>query len=188
MFKGMLKNMGADQVTISSSGEAAIVRCSEQPFDIIFIDYNLGSGRNGRQLYEELKERRLIPSHNVSIIVTGESMSSMVVGALEIQPDDYIVKPFSQSLLKQRVSRIWYKKQALLDVIDHMERKDYDLALNAVNAVIQEHPRLKALCLKFKAEILFKQRQFDVLNVFLDDILAQNRISWALIYKSKVLQ
>ena len=99
MMRGMLKTMNAHTISVAQSGEAAIVKCQELKYDIIFIDYNLGAGRNGRQLFEEIKERKLAPNSSISILVTGESQSTMVVGALETMPDDYIVKPFSQNLL-----------------------------------------------------------------------------------------
>jgi len=188
MLKGMLKNMGAGTVHLSSNGEQAISRCTEIPYDLIFIDYNLGTGRNGRQLYEELKDRKLIPSHNISVLVTGEAQSTMVVGALEVNPDDYIVKPFSQNLLKQRVSRAWGKKQTLLPMFEALENNDLSTALNAVNQLLETQPRLKSVCQKYKADILYKLRKNDVLEVFLDEVLANKRVNWALIYKARVLR
>lgn len=188
MLKGMLKNMDADNVVLSTTGEQAIIRCSETPFDIIFIDYNLGTGRNGRQLFEELKERKLLPTHNVSVLVTGEAQSTFVVGAIEVHPDDYIVKPFSQNLLRQRVTRAWLKKQILLPLIEALEKEKFEDALNHVNMLLERFPRLRSLCLRYKADILFKLKQIDVLEVFLDEILKDKRINWALIYKARVLQ
>ena len=188
MLKGMLKNMGAKTVVVSSTGENAVRRCADQPFDILFIDYNLGTGRNGRQLYEELKERKLIPTHNVSIMVTGESQSTVVVGAIEVNPDDYLVKPFSQNLLKQRVVKAWAKKQRLLPMLLVLEKDDLKGALLEVDDILISTPRLKALALRYKAEILLKSKAYTQLDSFIDKILTEKKLSWALVYKAKVLQ
>ena len=188
MLKGMLKNMGAGTVVVSTTGENAVSRCADQPFDIIFIDYNLGTGRNGRQLFEELKERSLIPTHNVSIMVTGESQSTVVVGAIEVNPDDYLVKPFSQNLLKQRVLRAWAKKQLLLPMLIALEKGDLHQALAEVDILLANNPRLKAIAQRYKAEILLKLKSFKQLDAFIDSILTEKKLGWALVYKSKVLQ
>ena len=188
MLKGMLRNMGAKKIAISGSGENAVSRCAEQKFDILFIDYNLGVGRNGRQLYEELRERKLIPTHSVSIIVTGESQSTFVVGAIEVNPDDYLVKPFSQNLLKQRLLRAWAKKQLLLPMLNALAKDDYKQALVEVDDLLDNQPRLKSLTLRYKAEILHKLNATSQLDKFIDSVLAVKKLSWALVYKAKVFQ
>lgn len=188
MLKGMLKNMGARNVVVSPNGEQALVRCTEEKFDVIFIDYNLGEGRNGRQLFEELKERKLLPVHNVSMLVTGESELNMVIGAVEVRPDDYVVKPFSQNLLKQRVSRNWLKKQTLLPLLTCLDKNQLDKALLQVDELSKSAPRLRTLILKYKADILFKLGKFVELDAFLDQVLKVKSINWALVYKSKLMR
>lgn len=188
MMRGMLKTMNAHTISVAQSGEAAIHKCQELKYDIIFIDYNLGAGRNGRQLFEEIKERKLAPSSSISILVTGEAQSTMVVGALETMPDDYIVKPFSQNLLLQRVSKAWAKKQAFVPFYDCMDKEKYELALESINSIITKYPRYKGVAVKYKAEVLFQLRRYDELEVYADHILAKKRLNWALIYKAKALK
>lgn len=188
MLKGMLKNMGAKLIDICPNGEQALVRCGDTKYDLLFIDYNLGEGRNGRQLFEELKDRKLLPLHNVSILVTGESELNMVIGAVEVQPDDYIIKPFSQNLLKQRVTRAWSKKQALLPMLTCLDKADLNAALVEVQTLIDNVPRIKSLALRYMAEILFKLEEFEQLEAFLDNVLKTKQLNWALVYKSKLMR
>lgn len=180
--------MGADKITTVPTGEKAIAACAEKPYDILFIDYNLGLGRNGRQLYAELQQRNLLPLNNISIIVTGESLSTMVVGALEVNPDDYIIKPFSQSLLKQRVTRLWRRKQLMLPIYQFVANEQHREALELIDAMIEKAPRLTVHCWRLKCDILFEQEEYGSLNTLLDQILKEKKFSWALIYKAKVLQ
>lgn len=188
MMRGMLKGLDAEKVSVAQSGEAAIQKCSNHQYDIVFIDYNLGAGRNGRQLFEEIKERQLIPSTSIAILVTGEAQSTMVVGALEVLPDDYIVKPFSQALLLQRISKAWAKKQAFVPFYRTMESKNYPIALQIIDKIITKYPRYKATAFKYKAEVLLQLKDFNHLESFVDEILEKKRINWALIYKAKVLE
>ncbi|NVK24837.1 MAG: response regulator [Gammaproteobacteria bacterium] len=188
MMRSMLTNMNAEKVSIAHTGEAAINMCQKSSFDIVFIDYNLGEGRNGRQLFEELKERHFIKTSSIAILVTGEALSTLVVGALEVMPDDYIVKPFSQSLLVQRVGKAWAKKQIFVPFYSAMDKLDYPKSLQIINKIIELHPRHKSTSYKYKAEVLFKLEKYDELEQFVDKFLEKKRINWALIYKAKVLQ
>lgn len=188
MMRGMLKTMNAAKISVAQSGEAALLKCQQTKYDIIFIDYNLGAGRNGRQLFEEIKERKLTPASSIQILVTGEAQSTMVVGALETVPDDYIVKPFSQNLLIQRVSKAWVKKQAFVPYYEFMETGQYQNALAIVNKTITKFPRYKAIAYKYKAEVLFKLKDYNGLIAYTDNLLTKKRINWALIYKAKALK
>lgn len=188
MMRGMLKSMNAAKISVAQSGEAALLKCQQTRYDIIFIDYNLGAGRNGRQLFEEIKERKLAPSSSISILVTGEAQSTMVVGALETVPDDYIVKPFSQNLLIQRVSKAWIKKQAFVPFYDFMDKGQFQNALAIIEKIIVKFPRYKAIAYRYKAEVLLKLEQYDQLISYLDGLLDKKRINWALIYKAKALK
>lgn len=184
----MLKSMNAAKISVAQSGEAAIFKCQQTKYDIIFIDYNLGAGRNGRQLFEEIKERKLVPASSINILVTGEAQSTMVVGALETVPDDYIVKPFSQNLLLQRVSKAWIKKQAFVPFYDFMEKGQYQNGLAIIDKIISKFPRYKGVALKYKAEVLYQLGDYDALEVYVDKLLEKKRINWALIYKAKALK
>lgn len=184
----MLKGMEAAKISVAQSGETALLKCQQTKYDIIFIDYNLGAGRNGRQLFEEIKERKLAPPSSINILVTGEAQSTMVVGALETVPDDYIVKPFSQNLLVQRVSKAWVKKQAFVPYYDFMDQGQYQNALAVIEKIIAKFPRYKAIAYKYKAEVLYQLRDFSALERYVDGLLEKKRINWALIYKAKALK
>ncbi|MDU0111726.1 response regulator [Psychrosphaera aquimarina] len=188
MIRGMLKDLDVSKISVAQSGEAAIVKCGQNQYDILLIDYNLGAGRNGRQLFEEIKERKLIPDSSICIIVTGESQATAVVGALEVLPDDYIVKPFSQNLLLQRVTKSWLKKQVFVPFYHSMNANDYETSLELINKIIAKYPRYKASCNKYKAQVLFYLGRYQELNDYIDSFLEKKRLNWALIYKSKILK
>jgi DNA-binding response OmpR family regulator len=188
MLRGMLKDLGVDTISVAQSGEAAIIECGKNRYDILFIDYNLGDGRNGRQLFEEIKERKLIPDPSICLLVTGESQATTVVGALEVLPDDYIVKPFSQNLLLQRVTKSWLKKQVFVPFYISMNANDYENALVVIDDIIENYPRYKATSNKYKAQVLFELERYSELSDYLDEFLEKKRLNWALIFKSKILK
>ena len=113
MFKGVLYSMGATNVAFAPTGEQALAKCSNVDFDILFVDYHLGIGKNGKQLLEDLREKKLLKPHSIFMLITGENSVPVVVSAVELEPDDYLVKPFSQSVLRSRIIRIKHKKEQL---------------------------------------------------------------------------
>ena len=48
MFKGILYSMGATNVAFAPTGEQALAKCSTVSYDILFVDYHLGIGKNGK--------------------------------------------------------------------------------------------------------------------------------------------
>lgn len=188
MMRGLLKSMQAGLVEVASSGEKAIQKCNETKFDIAFIDYNLGSGRNGRQLHQELRERELLPLHAISLLVTGESQSTMVIGAIEAEPDDYIIKPFSQHLIKQRVAKAWAQKQAFLPAIVAKHNLHNLKAVGVLDDIANTHPRYANSAAKLKAELLLELKQFSELDDFIQPLLDNKRPTWVLLIKAKSYQ
>ena len=115
-MKGILHSLGYRSIDIAHHGEAALQRCQQPRCHIIFIDYNLGTGKNGRQQLEDLRQVGLKDADSICMLVTGENTVSMVISAVELEPDDYLLKPFSQSVLHTRLQRIQQKKQCLYAV------------------------------------------------------------------------
>ncbi|WP_413699666.1 response regulator [Psychromonas sp. KJ10-10] len=105
MLKTMLANQGAQNISFADSADSAIRVAQNKEFDIYLIDYNLGSGKNGSQLLDYLRYNKLIPSRSLCFIITGDSNQGMVLTAIEKAPDDYLMKPFSQVQLFNRLNK-----------------------------------------------------------------------------------
>jgi DNA-binding response OmpR family regulator len=104
MLKTMLLNQGAQNITCLDTADSAIKLAQHKTFDIYLIDYNLGSGKNGSQLISYLKKNKLITRDAICFIITGDSHKEMVLTAVEAAPDDYLIKPFSQNQLFNRLN------------------------------------------------------------------------------------
>ncbi len=68
MLKGILTRLGLLQVQFANSGEQAMSRCNKTEFDLLFVDYNLGAGKNGRQLLQDLRERQLLKPSSILLL------------------------------------------------------------------------------------------------------------------------
>jgi len=66
----ILQSAGVESIDVVFNGEKALLACSKNKYDVIFADFNLGAGKNGQQLLEELRHRKLIKSTCAYIMIT----------------------------------------------------------------------------------------------------------------------
>ena len=128
--KAMLREMGARDVDTANRGEEAIAMCRQKRYDIILHDYNLGAGKNGQQVLEELIAARLISHQCIFVMVTAESSQAMVLSALEHEPDAYLTKPFNRASLAQRLDKLMERKALLKPVLQALDKQDPSAVLN----------------------------------------------------------
>lgn len=110
-----IQNMGGGNVAFGTNYSDAIFRlknASKLP-DIILCDYNLEDGRDGQQLFEEIRKINLILDETVFIMVTAERSYANVISVAELAPDDYILKPFTPDRLQLRLDRVVARKEFL---------------------------------------------------------------------------
>ena len=141
LIKAMLQNLGFSKITLLSSAEESRKRFQKEQFDIYLIDYNLGHGENGRQLMDYLKQQQLIPVDSIIFIISGDNSRSMVLSALESEPDDYMMKPFSQEQLRLRLLRALNRKKQLLPMFTAFQSADKDQILLECRKIIEQNSR-----------------------------------------------
>lgn len=186
MFKGILYSMGASNVAFAPTGEQALLKCSTMPYDILFVDYHLGNGKNGKQLLEDLRERKLLRPHSIFMLITGDNTVPMVMSAVELEPDDYLIKPFSQSVLRSRIQKIQRKKKQLAQLHQALYDENHQLAVQLCQKEIDKDSRYQQYCKRVQVETLLKLQQYQMADDVLSNSLQQSRTSWALLLKAKL--
>ena len=128
-LRTIAQNVGAFAVEFASNYQDAIYRIRNNAPDIILCDYVLGEGRSGQQLLEEWRRFNLLSDDTIFMMVTGEQAYEQVVSAVELVPDDYIIKPFSPDKLLLRLDRIVAKKKFFAGYYQEKRKQDYAAAL-----------------------------------------------------------
>ncbi len=185
--KAMLRDIGAKDVDTADRGEEAIAMCRQKRYDIILHDYNLGAGKNGQQVLEELMANRLISHQSIFLMVTAESSQAMVLSALEHEPDAYLTKPFNRASLAQRLDKLVERKTLLKPVLQALDKQSPAEVLAACDQLMQEDKRLLPLCQRYKAGALAELGRKDELSALLDQVLAERVIPWACLAKGNLL-
>ena len=175
------QNMGAFSVEFAVGYHDAINRIRARTPDIILCDYDLGEGRTGQQLLEELRRLVMLPDETVFMMVTAEQSYEQVVAAVELVPDDYIIKPFSPDRLQFRLDRVLQRKHFFQPLYRAKRKKDYAQAEH----FIEKHRASEAgqpyrfELLRQRAELALTKGDSSAAHSAFTEILALHPFPWA---------
>ena len=186
-MKKMLVILGATKVDVAMDGDEATEFILNNDYDLVISDYNLGRGRDGQQILEEARFIRRLKATATFVMLTGENAMDMVMGAIEYEPDDYVTKPFTIDIMRQRLTRILTIKEFLRPINDAIDRQAKNEVLQLCDEYIQSKPRLKNRVERIKGRTLMSMKRNDEALALYDSILEDHEITWALLGKATCL-
>ncbi len=165
LYRGILKkilmDIGAEDIRVTSTGKDAIAACQEALFDVIFCDFELGRGKTGLQVLEELRTTEFIKPSCIFAMITAEVDKSIVLSCLEHKPSLFITKPFTHNSLKSRLDKIIELHTYLRPIISAIDDQEYKLALLLCDKELKSHSRYPSWCVKTQCELLFKIKAYE---------------------------
>ncbi len=178
-IKGMLQKIGFEHISQAPDANAAIANCTEIQYDFILSDFNLGEGKDGYQLFEALKHLRLLKPGCCFIIISAESHRQIVHGVIELQPDSYLLKPFSFVQLEKRLMRAFEIKHTLYKVYQEIAEDLFIEAANSCEQVIKNDPEYAVFALRLRGELLLKIEHYQAAEQLYLSILSRREYAWA---------
>jgi two-component system chemotaxis response regulator CheY len=112
IVKNLLKQIGFENIDEAEDGMQALNKLKSGNYGLVVSDWNMPNMegidllRNIRQEAEPLKN---IPF----LMVTAEAEKEKVIEAIKAGVDNYIVKPFTAEVLKEKLEKIADKKPSL---------------------------------------------------------------------------
>jgi two-component system phosphate regulon response regulator PhoB len=100
MLEKYLSNEGY-QVTIATTGAAALSAASATEPELVLLDIVLGA-EDGREILRDLRSISDVPV----VFLTGRGLETERIAGLKLGADDYIVKPFSLGEVSARIETI----------------------------------------------------------------------------------
>lgn len=178
-IKQMVSACGVEKIDTAISGEAALRRCEKEHFDVVICDYNLGDGKNGQQVLEEMRINGLLKHTGVFIMVTAETAKDMVMGALEYLPDSYITKPLTKNVLHERLDRLIEQRETLKPINIAIDEGDNQKAIALLTLEIKKETRYVLWCLRTLANLYYHDKQYEKSRKVYDEVLTKRDIGWA---------
>jgi adenylate cyclase len=135
-----LRQLGIGQIEEAVDGQHALERLKQEEFDLMLLDMEMPQ-MNGLAVLARMQANSELRSLPVIVISGGESIDE-VVACIEMGAEDYLPKPFSQVLLRARLTSSLEKKRLRdLEIIQRKQLESQHLRL------IQEQEKSELLLL-----------------------------------------
>ncbi len=124
-LKRGLYDIGVNHVKCAESAYYGIRLCESERFNIVICSFNVNSDKDGFHLLEELKFRGHVNKTTVLIFLSTETSESLVNSIVELQPDDFWVKPLSPKTVKERLVQTLQIKKQLFNMYRAIDTKSF---------------------------------------------------------------
>jgi CheY-like chemotaxis protein/tetratricopeptide (TPR) repeat protein len=157
----MLNQASITRIEYAVSSGTAIRQLTNKRFDVILCEYDLGSGnedsgQDGQQLLEDLRHHKLIDRSTIFIMLTSEAVQSKVIGAAELTPTDYVLKPFTVDGLMQRIGRAVERRVVFMPIYQLIGQGKQREAIDACLEAEAAHPRYATEFARLRAELSYE--------------------------------
>lgn len=180
-LRELLTTLGIVSVSMAGSSADLIrhLKNAATPFDIVLCDHQLDPRCDGLQLLEELRYQKILPLVTIFLIVTGERQYPRVVAAAEFAPDDYLIKPFSPSVLEERLGIALQRKHHLRIAHALIDQGKFENALNACDQAMAGSSHFLLDTLRLKAEVLVSLGRIEEASGLYSSIAEKRTVPWA---------
>ncbi|MCP5211543.1 MAG: tetratricopeptide repeat protein [Hahellaceae bacterium] len=177
--KKALMSLGLKLIDTAASGQQVISALQNVDYDVILCNFDLGKGKNGQELLEELRYKKLLKYSSLFFIISAEVAKDKVMGTIENEPDGYFVKPVNPADLGKRLSKSLEQKEATRAIDQALDQNDLEKALTLCNEKIERKEPYRLLCLKIKSWILTKLGRQQEARSLYEQLLKSAEYNWA---------
>ena len=104
IVRNLLKELGFSNVHEAEDGVDALKKLRAESFDFVVSDWNMPN-MTGIDLLREIRKDDAL-KHLPVLMVTAEAEKDKVVTAIKAGVNNYVVKPFTAEILKEKMDKI----------------------------------------------------------------------------------
>jgi len=187
-IRKILLSVGIENIHVTATGKGVLDECRSKKFDLILCDYNLGHGKNGQQVLEEVRDLGYLKSTALFVIISAETSRDVVMGIMEAGPDEYLTKPFTQSVLVKRIERLVQQNGELSEVKKALAKNSPQAVLTSCNQLIKAGSRYSAWCRRKMAEAFYDIKQYDKTKSLCHLVQSKRDLDWAMVLEARVMK
>lgn len=163
LLKSMLIRFGFKNENIDSTTESekALRILKNNSFDIVFCDYNMNHHIDGALILDEIKTKKLLKNSSVFICLTGDNSLSVITYFIELEPDDYLIKPFKANDLIDRLKKVMNRKEVLHPLISLVDNKKFSSAISLCEEFKFDNPQYIPYILRIEADCHLKLNEIE---------------------------
>ncbi|UTA46513.1 response regulator [Simiduia sp. 21SJ11W-1] len=182
----MLLEFGCARVDTAVNGQEALRLCEDTAYDLILCDFNLGRGRNGLQVLEEMRHKSLLRKSTLFLLVSAESSREIVLAASDYEPDGYLTKPLNGKALRQRLDRALHQRNAMKPIYRAIDEDHIDAAIVLCLQHIDDGSRYSILCQKLLGKLYLQTGKLELAEQVYRQVLEVRDMDWAQVGMAKV--
>lgn len=161
-IKNTLIQMGFKDIDSVDRGYLATRAISNKYYSLVLCSMELKKGADGLQLFEQLVHQHILRPSTAFVFLSSEQEIGESRAVIELQPDDFILKPFTSKELEQRLSKCLQTKLWLHDVYLDIDKKRFEQANDKLNEHINNNNDVKWIptLMKLKGELFQHMEQW----------------------------
>lgn len=185
LAKGYLKysmeELGFQDIEYVDKASLALNSIRKQHYDLIICAYDLKQEQEGYFLYDQLLEHKELPPSTAFVFISADTTADIVHSIVELQPDEFLAKPFTVRELDKRLTRVLLRKRALKPIYDLIEMNQLTKALSEIERFLTEPKNAEffPLALKTKGELLQACGYTEQAKEFYQAIINVQNFTWA---------
>jgi DNA-binding NarL/FixJ family response regulator len=182
-MKRALYDIGIREVRCAQNAYFGIKLCGEMKFHIIVCSFNVESDKDGFHLLEELKFKGYVTKSTVLIFLSTETNESLVNSIIELQPDDFWVKPLQPKKVQDRLKQTLKIKNKLFNLYHSIDAREFSKVIYYADRHLlnKELVPLHANILRMKGDALLNLLEFKEAEVFYKELLTTYKHAWVYI-------
>ena len=107
IIKNLLKQIGYTDIEEAEDGAQALVKLQNGGFGLVVSDWNMPN-MDGLDMLKAVRQEPAIKDIPV-LMVTAEAEKEKVITAIQAGVNNYVVKPFTGEILKEKLDKIFDK-------------------------------------------------------------------------------
>jgi CheY-like chemotaxis protein len=182
----MLQEMGFVHIDSAVNSSEALRLCRTDAYDLILCDHNLGKGKSGQQVLEDLRHFDMPSSDALFVLISAESSKSIIMAAYDYEPDAYLTKPITNKILEQRLERLLLQRAKLAPVSRAIKAKRFDEALALCHREIASGGRYANHCQKLLGQLYLQLGDYPKAEEVYREVLEARPLDWAQLGMARV--
>lgn len=180
-LKYSMEELGFQHIEYVDKVNLALSALRTSHFDLVICSYELKQEQDGYFLYEQLKDTDDLRPSTAFVFISADTTPDIVHSIVELQPDDFLAKPFTVRELNKRLTRVLTRKRALKPIYKLIESNQLDPALQEIEVFLAEpkNADFYAIALKLKGELLIAKGYVEQAKDFYQAILNVQNFTWA---------
>lgn len=107
IVKNILKQLGYENIDEAEDGAQAYSKLQAGNYDFVVSDWNMPN-MDGLELLKKIRSDERLKAMPV-LMVTAEAEKDKVITAIQAGVNNYVVKPFTAEVLKEKMDRVYEK-------------------------------------------------------------------------------